>query len=488
MLNFSRSSLAILLAVTGSVGADVYYVSVMGADADAGTRDKSWATLAHAAGQAKPGDTIKLLSGVYLQNAHIRGCRGTAEAPITFEAEGEVLIDGSVSPKQWRNEGGGIYSTANIGSRPYAAWVNGRMLLGPSVQPSFKKVLGDPTNLKRGQCNTTPQRTFIRLLDDGDPNLAPVRLAAGHCIVLDDTHHTIWRGVNTGWGLNGYKLQRGSSQNLIADAEIHHVTQGILENRETDRFPPCQFNTFQRLRIHHIGPTKYDHGIYTSGVRTRILNCRFDQITGAPIHAYPAAIDGEYSGNHMSDPALRWIPEDFTGAATAEPTHYYTAMIVWGRGGHRVANNVIHGRFGSGIGVNAVGNWIVNNTIVLTHGGLGLHQNENPSGNRILNNIFHTTGWYVSDDPLLLDHNLYFGGRGWRIGGAEFSSLDELRQQRKFESAGLVADPQLDTDLRPFEASLALEAGTHMGAPGADFDDVPRPQGSRIDIGAFERR
>jgi hypothetical protein len=41
---------------------------------------------------------------------------------------------------------------------------------------------------------------------------------------------------------------------------------------------------------------------------------------------------------------------------------------------------------------------------------------------------------------------------------------------------------------RPTAASPAIDAGTTIGAPRSDFNGVRRPQGRRIDIGAFEWR
>ena len=66
------------------------YVAPDGNDANDGTNGKPWHTIQHAAELAKPGDIIVVRAGTYEPFHTMRG--GTAAKPITFLAEGNVII------------------------------------------------------------------------------------------------------------------------------------------------------------------------------------------------------------------------------------------------------------------------------------------------------------------------------------------------------------------------------------------------------------
>jgi hypothetical protein len=485
-----RLTIWVFLSLCNAAAAATYHVAPDGSDSNAGTLEKPWATLRHAAQQARPGDVVKVHAGVYRQASTITNCRGTAEQPIVFEADGgPVTLDGSERVTGWRSEGGARYS-AEVGNRSvYLVWANGRLLLGPGYRPPFDQIKPTKETLRRGEAVLEGGRLHVRLFDSSDPNQAEVRSSVGICLLLQSTHYTVWRGIGTAWGLDGYKLETGSSHNTFSDAELHHHGQGILENRETATPVPSQQNTFQRLHIHHVGLTKFEHGIYTSGIRTRVLQCRFDHITGAGIHAYPEPAQGEYDGNVITDPAPTYYPENFQGDTPPEPTRFYSAFICWGNGGHRLTNNLIAGPFGDGISVRSSENWIWNNTIVL-QGGAALTIAPQSAGTWIINNILQTSGLYITGAaPGDLDYNAYFGGKGWSWGEHTYAILAELQQTRK-EAHGLVADPRFvdaakgDYHLTP--GSLLRDRGWTFGVPDRDITGTARPQGRGIDIGAYE--
>jgi hypothetical protein len=481
----------LVLLVCSLVSAATYFVAPDGRDENAGTAGKPWATLRHASQRVKPGDIVKVRAGRYRQTNVITDCRGTEEQPIVFEADGgTVALDGSEPVTGWTPEGGARYSAAVAeGNRSvHLVWGNGRLLLGPSYRPPFDQVRPARETLRRGQALLEEGRLYVRLFDDSDPNHTDMRVSVGHCLLLQGTQHTIWRGIGTAWGLNGYKLEAGSSHNLFTDAELHHHAQGILEIANTDAAAPSQFNTFQRLHIHHVGLTKFEHGIYTSGVRTRVLNCRFDHITGAAIHAYPEPFQGEYDGNMMTDPSPTYYPENFQGDRPPEPVRYYSAFICWGNGGHRVTNNLIVGPFGDGINVRSSGNWFGNNTIVLQSGPAVFMDGAD---NWLVNNILQTSGFYMTGRaPAQMDYNGYFGGKGWSWeGSGAIVSLAELQKTGK-EKHGIVADPRfvdaLKGEYRLAPASPLRDIGWTFAAPVQDIAGTRRPQGKGTDLGAYE--
>jgi hypothetical protein len=481
--------LSLLLIVCGHVSAAMRYVAPSGRDANAGTVDRPWATLRHASQKVKPGDVVKVRAGVYRQTAVITDCCGTEEQPIVFEADGgTVTLDGSEPVTGWRHEGGARYSAAAGAKRVHLVWANGRELLGPSYREPFDQVKPTKGTLRRGQCMLEDGRLYVRLFDGSDPNRAEMRISVGHCLLLQGCQRTVWRGIGTAWGLNGYKLEAGSSHNLFTDAELRYHGQGILEIAETEANAPSQFNTFRRLHIHHIGLTKFEHGIYTSGVRTKVLNCRFDHITGASIHAYPEPFQGEYDGNRMTDPSPTYYPEHFRGDNPPDSTRYYTAFICWGNGGHRVTNNLIAGPFGDGINVRSSGNWVSNNTIVLRDGPALFIDG---AGNQVVNNILQTSGPYLTGSaPAGLDYNGYFGGKGWAWeGGSAYSTLAELKQAGK-ETHGIEADARFadarNGDFHLLPGSPFRDAGWTFGVMVVDIAGRRRPQGKGIDRGAYE--
>lgn len=481
-----------LLMLLGTLpgAAATYHVAPNGSDTGVGTAQQPWATLRHAAQQARPGDVVKIRAGVYLQPSTITNCRGTAEQPIRFEADGgPVTLDGSERVTGWRAEGGARYS-AEVGSKTvYLVWAGDRLLLGPGYRPPFDQIQPTKETLRRGEAIREGSRLYVRLFDSSDPNQASMRISIGHCLLLQATHYTVWRGIGTAWGLDGYKLETGSSHNTFSDAELHHHGQGILENRETATTVPSQQNTFQRLHIHHVGLTKFEHGIYTSGIRTRVLHCRFDHITGAGIHAYPEPAQGEYDGNTITDPAPTYYPENFQGDSPPAPTRYYTAFVLWGNGGHRVTNNLIAGPFGDGISVRSNENWIWNNTLVLSSGPT-ISIAEKHTGNWVINNVLQTRGFYVTGaTPGELDYNAYSGGQGWSWEGKRYETLAELRAEGK-ETHGVAGDPGFvdaaKGDYRLASGSPLRDKGWTFGVPGHDHDGMLRPQGGGVDIGAYE--
>ena len=471
----------------GAPAGGTYHVAPDGNDAHDGSASAPWRTLRYAARQAQPGDVVKVKAGVYRQTEIITRCHGTAERPIVFEADGgTVTIDGGRTVTGWRDEGEGRWSAA-IGNDPaLVVWVDGQQLLGPHYW-HLSEVRPTAATLPRRTCVIEEGRLHLRLGDGGDPNEREVRVAVAHCLLLQNTRHTVWRGIGTAWGLNGYKLERESTYNLFTDAELCYHAQGVLETAEYREYGPSRANTFQRLHIHHVGLTKFEHGIYTDGVETRIQNCRFESISGAAIHAYPRPLRGVYDGNVMTDPARTWAPEHFRGDDPPDPTGHYTAIICWGRGEHRVTNNLIAGPFGDGINVRAPDCKLVNNTIVLERGPAIFLAT---SGNRVVNNILKTAGLYVvSEAAVDLDHNAFSGGRAWRIEGRSYSMAAELRDAG-YERQGIEAAPQFRDaaagDYRLAPGSPLRDAGTDVGAPDHDLAGNPRPQGSGIDLGAYE--
>ncbi|HET8787177.1 MAG TPA: hypothetical protein VFO47_00340 [Actinomycetes bacterium] len=61
------------------------YVSVDGSDGNPGSLSRPWRTIAFAAGQLRPGDTLLIRGGTYLELPTVTAS-GTAAAPITIQS------------------------------------------------------------------------------------------------------------------------------------------------------------------------------------------------------------------------------------------------------------------------------------------------------------------------------------------------------------------------------------------------------------------
>ena len=108
-----RHSLLIVsaLALSLDLSAAQYSVSPGGDDAAGGTVAAPWKTLAHAAAQAQPGDTVTLRQGVYRESL-VTQRSGTASAPIIFQgASGEeaVLCGANLVTGTWSLHSGKIW-------------------------------------------------------------------------------------------------------------------------------------------------------------------------------------------------------------------------------------------------------------------------------------------------------------------------------------------------------------------------------------------
>jgi hypothetical protein len=92
----SQSATATVTLLSAPLAGTTYYVATNGNDSNPGTLAAPFATIQHAAGVAKPGDTVLVRGGVYNKLVTLTAS-GTAAAPITFASyPGETAtIDGT---------------------------------------------------------------------------------------------------------------------------------------------------------------------------------------------------------------------------------------------------------------------------------------------------------------------------------------------------------------------------------------------------------
>jgi len=294
--------------------------------------------------QSQAGDVVKVKAGVYQQINQITACRGTAEQPITFEAlDGPVTFDGSLPLNDWRTEGGARYSTAVVtkrstclGRRPAAAGPQ----LPRAVRQSGQGHQGHaapravPGGGRPALCTAFRQR---------DPNRVTMRASMGMRVdAINGAHHL--ERHRHGLGLNGYKLEAGSSHNLITDAELHHHGQGSW--RSASRMPSA---------AEHV-PAAGDPSRWTDEVRTRHLHQRSahpDSELPFPPHQrrrdprYPAL--AKACTTATSSPIRCRCTRPSILPASRRPSRPATTRLrLWGKGEHRVSNNLIAARSARG--------------------------------------------------------------------------------------------------------------------------------------------
>ena len=177
-----------------------------------------------------------------------------------------------------------------------------------------------------------------------------------------------------------------------------------------------------------------------------------------------------------------------------------------GARGARLANNLVFSAHGDGIGLTRVNgaagsveNVIINNTVVVAHDGhWALRLYDGSTGNVVRNNILFnenpdsgavtfsndsvagTVSEYNVVEDLIRDADRTYTLAEWR-------DAKNLERNSRASTPQAVFASAASANYRLTGTSPALNAGTATGAPATDIEGNPRPSGSGIDVGAYER-
>ncbi|HUS81406.1 MAG TPA: hypothetical protein VM283_09085, partial [Armatimonadota bacterium] len=125
-----------LMVMAGMAHAATWHVSPAGSDANPGTEDQPFATIARVVDAVAPGDTVIIHAGVYPE-AVVMKTSGEPDRPIVFQGErgpdGEwlTLLDTGRAVEGWEpapEVGEGVYKTIALDFAPFSMTLDGKQL------------------------------------------------------------------------------------------------------------------------------------------------------------------------------------------------------------------------------------------------------------------------------------------------------------------------------------------------------------------------
>jgi parallel beta-helix repeat protein len=266
-----------------------WWVATNGSDSNPGNYGKAFATIQNAVDHARPGDLIRVRSGLYYQTVH-PNAGGTASAWIHLVAETGAILDGSdpalMHRADWRDETGGVFSL------PY-------------------------TGTARMVCADSSQRLYHQA------TLADLRAGTN--------------GVNQGFALeNGLLYARLEDGSSPAGHEMHIAR---LDDGVFLEFPYWRVSGFE---IRYFGTSVSGAGIYLRAAS----NCAISgnvvhAIGGRGIYLRVNAADNLIESNHCYDPRIGtwpWLAVELNEAQVSGISNR-------GGRGNVIRSNVVSGWF-----------------------------------------------------------------------------------------------------------------------------------------------
>ncbi|WP_437528506.1 right-handed parallel beta-helix repeat-containing protein [Sorangium sp. So ce726] len=318
----------------------------------------------------------------------------------------------------------------------------------------------------------------------------------------------LFGGTVSHWVIEGFELAHAerSGVDLRGTRDITVRLCDVHDSGETGIF-----TAFSDDAVIEYNESAYngEHGVYTSNSGDR------PQIRGNLLH------HNAFAGVHMNGDRNFTPGDGVITNATVEQNQIWengmdgaSAINCDGVSDSIFRNNLLYRNHASGISLYAIDgsqgssrNQVYNNTIVMAADSrwvINIPSSpsgiSNPVGNKIKNNILYTPrtnrGSILIYQPTIAgfesDYNVVVN-RFSTNGGASIINLSSWRN-RGYDRNSVVASPtNLFVDPNdPFEPDFHLRAGSMAIDRGTtvpvliDLDGVPRPQGPRWDIGAYE--
>ena len=224
-------------------GGRIFFVSPTGDDANAGTKEKPFRTLAHAATQLKPGDTVQARSGIYAEGDLFQGLKGNAQQPIIITAapDEKPILDSSLviarTSGVWKKVGNGVFvAKAKLNTDPtgYVAQDGRRMF----PYPSLTDLKSDKAKARRAWFyDAETKNLYVRTGSGSEPDAHTYNLSQhAYGIHLTKGAHVVVRGFTIRhYGAVAIRLSEGATGCVIHGNRIHNCAGGIFMKNEITR-------------------------------------------------------------------------------------------------------------------------------------------------------------------------------------------------------------------------------------------------------------
>lgn len=248
-------------------------------------------------------------------------------------------------------------------------------------------------------------------------------------------------GSNVGY--DAVKIDLSSHHIRFQNCEIKNArNQGVLIN-------DASFVEFIRCSIHDNGLTDFTHGLYLNGADNLVDGCRIYSNGGWGVHAYGSTSTRNVIRNNM-------IYNNAKAGARGPGIGLYTGS------GQKAYNNLIWGnQEGIAVGEGATNSKVHNNSIY-KNARYGVLIDPLSSSAEVLNNIVFANAAGILNQ-----------GTG------------SILQNNLTDTDPKFTDPAA-ADFRLLNGSPAIDAGISSDIVASDFQGTKRPQGTALDIGAFE--
>lgn len=433
---FFLSSLFFLTFVPSSAHAATYYVSTNGSNSNSGSQSSPWLTIQKAADAMSSGDTVIVNSGTYNERVIIRKS-GTANLPITFQANGKVTSYG------FKVEGNyihikGFTMTSNKCDQ--------------GVESSGIYVTGDYCRIEGNNLFSNPRYGIY------------TAMSSDYCLIKNNKAE-----LN---GFSGFAID--GNNHLVEDNEVSKTVQA---------HPICRSGDADGIRFfgkNNVFRRNYIHSIVFNG--TTVTDAHIDCFQTFGTGEFWSVADGVTIERNTCD----MISTNNSGDHTTATMLAYAKNIT-------IKNNL----FRTYRGVNEGGNnlapnngiYVYNNTFVSD---LNISPSAYPRGVSmgrstnvvVRNNIFYNfqdAAIYYDQPPttLTISNNIAFRSDNRQ------PTMGRCNTQDCRVVNPLFINPT-SKNFQLSQGSPAINAGSSIASVQEDNLGVSRPQGNGYDIGAYE--
>ncbi len=437
----------LLLAASRLASAAEYCVDPKGDDANAGTESQPWKTIQKAADTLVAGDTVYIKAGTYHERV-IPKNSGSPGKCITYAAfpGHEVTVDGQGIAFGW---GSGLFHIKNkSGIKVSGLRIVNSAYYGVSISGNASHI--------------TIEKNFLRGCQSSGIHVWSHRrkTSIDHILIADnEVTETNMKGDQEGISVCGADTFE------VRGNHVHHIHKEGIDAKEG-----CTNGKILKNYVHHMLGFRQPSGAVVCTV-------------GIYVDTYGETHNIEVSGNitHNCGSGFAIASED---GQLSENVRFVNniaynnqdgfVVAPWGKGGPlkdiALVNNVAFANRRKGIFV----------------------QHKNIEKVVVRNNICsqNAEAQIVVNDPIqqgvTLDHNLIDGFKNCKITWKN-DKWQEVRGDDAVAGNPRFVNP-IGGDFRLNADSPAIDKGSTVGAPGVDYEGNRRPEGSGIDIGAYENK